>query len=148
MYSLSFQVDFGKDNEVFRKALLIREEIFVKEQKINIEDEFDEYDDESFHVIGSTKDGVVICCARIIKKNNRWYFGRIAVNLHYREVGYASKLLKFLEDYLLNTLGINTVYLDAQFPVVYFYEKMGYILIPDEEVKAVIPCRLMFKELW
>lgn len=136
------------DHTDFQKALQIRKEIFVQEQRVPIEDEFDEYD---------TLDGQ---CEHVLVYYNEEPVGtgririidsfakaeRICVLKPYRKLGLGKIILNTLEE-IAKEKGIVQIRLHGQTQAENFYNKLGYRTLSDVFIEANIPHVLMVKDL-
>lgn len=120
----------------------IRRRVFIEEQKVPVELEWDEFDDSATHFLAALS-GKTIACARL-KTDGQ--IGRMAVLEQYRKRGIGSSLLEFV----LNTATEKQypeVYLHAQVDAIPFYEKHGFTTAGEIFYEANIPHRGMFKKL-
>ena len=120
----------------------IRRRVFIAEQKVPEELEWDEFDDSSIHFL-VTREDQPIACARL-KPDGK--IGRMAVLAEHRNQGTGSKLLQFI----LRKAGeqkLEKVYLHAQVTAVPFYEKQGFTAVGDIFYEADIPHREMLKKV-
>ncbi len=120
----------------------IRYRVFVEEQKVPVELEWDEYDDTATHFI-VTLSGEAIACARL---KNDGQIGRMAVLTEHRNQGIGQELLRFV----IRTAAeknINDVYLHAQVSAIPFYEKQGFTPVGEIFYEANIPHRVMSKKI-
>ena len=105
----------------------LRIEIFVKEQGVPEENEFDDFDSQVPHLV-IFSDGEAVATGRIIPYGeNTVKIGRIAVKKEKRGLHLGEKIVKELirksyED------GAKTVKVGAQTHAVGFYEKCGFTL--------------------
>lgn len=122
-------IDAGIIDNSFRN---LRIEIFVKEQGVPEENEFDEYDLQVPHLV-IFLDGEAVATGRIIPYGeNTVKIGRIAVKKDKRGLGLGEKIVlellrKAKED------GAKTVKVGAQTHAVGFYEKCGFFLVGTPE---------------
>lgn len=122
-------IDVGIIDDSFRN---LRIEIFVKEQGVPEENEFDEYDLQVPHLV-IFSDGEAVATGRIIPYGeNTVKIGRIAVKKDKRGLGLGEKIVlellrKAKED------GAKTVKVGAQTHAVGFYEKCGFTLVGTPE---------------
>ncbi|MBT8118530.1 MAG: GNAT family N-acetyltransferase [Gammaproteobacteria bacterium] len=131
--------DWIQDKDALKS---IRHRVFVEEQKVPVELEWDEYDETATHFI-VTLSGQAIACARL-KSDGQ--IGRMAVLTGYRNQGIGQELLRFV----LRTAAekdINEVYLHAQVSAIPFYEKQGFISVGEIFYEADIPHREMLKKI-
>ena len=120
----------------------IRYQVFVDEQKVPVELEWDEYDDTATHFI-VTLSGEAIACARL---KDDGQIGRMAVLTEYRNQGIGQQLLRFV----IRTAAeknIDNVYLHAQVSAIPFYEKHGFTPVGEIFYEANIPHREMLKKI-
>jgi predicted GNAT family N-acyltransferase len=120
----------------------IRYQVFVDEQKVPVELEWDEYDDTATHFI-VTLSGEAIACARL---KDDGQIGRMAVLTEYRNQGIGQQLLRFV----IRTAAeknIDNVYLHAQVSAIPFYEKQGFTPVGEIFYEANIPHREMLKKI-
>ena len=101
---------------------LIRETVFIEEQKFKIE--FDDTDDIATHIVMYLDNQPVGCC-RLYKQENEYHIGRIAVLKPYRGKGYGEKILLNAER-VAKEKGADSISLSAQVRASGFYEKLGY----------------------
>ncbi len=120
----------------------IRKQVFIDEQMVPEELEWDEYDDLSTHYL-ATLNGEAIASARL-KSDGQ--IGRMAVLPLYRNRGTGSKLLNFvLKDATAKM--IKQVYLHAQVSAMLFYEKHGFTAKGEIFYEANIPHQEMLKKI-
>lgn len=121
--------DGGVIDDSFRN---LRIEIFVKEQGVPQENEFDSYDLEVPHLV-IFLDGEAVATGRNIPYGEKTVkIGRIAVRKDKRGMGLGEKIVlellrKAKED------GAKTVKVGAQTHAVGFYEKCGFSLVGTPE---------------
>ena len=120
----------------------IRRQVFIEEQNVPEDMEWDEHDSSSTHFL-ATLDNKVIATARL-KTDGQ--IGRMAVLAEYRNKGIGSKLLKFV---LLTAKQQKQkkVYLHAQVSAIPFYKKHGFTACGDIFYEANIPHREMSKKI-
>jgi predicted GNAT family N-acyltransferase len=118
----------------------IRRQVFIEEQNVPEELEWDEYDETSSHFLVTLEDKA-IACARL-KPDGQ--IGRMAVMPELRGQGIASQLLQFILQTATNQ-NLKRLYLHAQVSAIPFYEKQGFIVSGDIFYEANIPHREMLK---
>ena len=87
-----------------------RFEVFVCEQKIIEDQEFDDKDKVSYHIMLKENDKVVAYC-RIVPKEIGYDYtsiGRVLVLSSYRRKGIAQEMIKVALDFIKNNLNENT----------------------------------------
>ena len=121
----TIRIDNEKDLQL---AFKVREEVFIVEQKVSREEEFDEFEAESRHYLimdGNTPCGV-----------SRWRttdYGvkleRIAVAKAFRRKGIASLLMQAMIDDINKDASVDSkvLYLNAQVDAMPLYAKFGFL---------------------
>jgi predicted GNAT family N-acyltransferase len=120
----------------------IRVSVFMDEQ--GFKDEFDEIDQNAFHLVGYHENHPVATC-RFFKKDEKYYIGRVAVLKEYRKHHYGAMMIHKAEEYISSYA--NCSYLSAQVRVKGFYEKLGYKMTGDVYDDEGVPHILMYKKL-
>lgn len=121
----------------------IRREVFINEQHVPEELEWDEFDEVAQHVLAVSSVNEAIGTGRIKADG---HIGRMAVLTSYRQQGIGSAILLTLLD-IAKQQKLKNVYLHAQVSAVSFYEKHGFISHGDEFMDAGIPHKTMHKSL-
>ena len=129
-------------------AFHIRKEVFVKEQNVPLEDEFDEFDtlnELSKHILAYYNDQPV-GTGRV-----RWVDGfgkleRICILEPYRKFGLGKVIIRTLEE-IAEEKGLSQVKLHGQTHAEGFYKKLGYQTSSEMFMEDGIPHVLMMKEL-
>lgn len=124
-------VDF-KDN--FTDIEAIRTSVFIKEQNVPIELEWDEFDDDSTHIL-AYYDTKAVATARLLSDG---HIGRMAVLKAYRNRNIGRNMLKYILDLAVQK-SLKNIELSAQAHAVNFYEKNGFKVISDVYMDAGIP---------
>ena len=128
-------------------AMHIRFAVFVDEQNVPADLEPDEYDAVARHFIAETSDGLCVGTLRVVDKEGRIAkIGRVAVLLPYRSLGIGQALMDAGEQDA-KTRGLHSAILDAQVPVIPFYEKRGYVASGPVFDDAGIDHRRMTRDL-
>lgn len=117
----------------------IREEVFVVEQQVPPEIEYDEYEESSTHILASL-DGVLVGTARWRKTENGQKLERFAVLKSARGKGVGEALVKFVLDQIDDT---DPAYLNSQVSAIPFYARMGFEAKGEIFYEAGIPHRKM-----
>jgi len=118
-----------------QKALrMIRQCVFIEEQSVPAELEWDEFDDNSTHFLAIV-DNKPVATARL-KPDGQ--FGRMAVLSPYRHQGVGSALLQFVMRQAKNK-NLKTLYCHAQTSALDFYQRHGFNTYGDEFDDAGIP---------
>jgi predicted GNAT family N-acyltransferase len=111
-------------------GLALRREVFVHEQHVPPEEEFDAYDLTATHVV-ALDDGNVVGCLRILFLDEHAKFGRVVVAASARGKGLASRMMRFAMDHATSH-GQSRFYLTAQTDKLALYEKLGFVAFGDE----------------
>jgi predicted GNAT family N-acyltransferase len=111
-------------NEAKSQVMPIRHEIFIKEQKVPEELEWDEFDQNALHAIVK-QENQVIGTARLIIDNTIARIGRMAIQKEYREQGIGQKLLSILIQ-TAKEKGAQECILHAQTHAIAFYAKADF----------------------
>jgi len=131
-----------------RKSLQVREAVFVREQNVPIELERDEYDADALHLLAiNTNTNEPVGTARIVDKGNGVAkIGRVAVLSTFRGLGVGDALMNAAIG-TTRTLNFVTLILDAQLPVIAFYERFGFVAEGDVFLDAGIEHRRMTRRV-
>jgi predicted GNAT family N-acyltransferase len=117
----------------------IRETVFMQEQNVPAELEWDGEDAQALHLLASDQQGHPIGCARILHDG---HIGRMAVLKPWRGRGIGHSLLQRAVE-VVRTIGCREAFLDAQCYAIPFYERSGFIAEGEEFMDAGIPHRHM-----
>lgn len=121
------------------KLRAVRHSVFVQEQNVPEELEWDEADERAYHVLATSADGKPIGTGRL---KLDCHIGRMAVLSAWRGRGVGSTILRTLVD-LAEKEGCGVVRLHAQTHALEFYAKYGFSVVSDEFDEAGIPHRVM-----
>ena len=135
-------------NEMYEIAKS-RFEVFVCEQKIVEEQDFDDKDKVCHHIMLKENDKVVAYC-RIVPKEIGYDYtsiGRVLVLSSYRRKGIAQEMIKVALDFIKNNLNENIVVLSGQLYAKGLYESVGFNVISDVYDEVNIPHVKMKVEL-
>lgn len=148
---MSFEIKYFSDltvDELYEIAKS-RFEVFVCEQNITSEQDFDDKDKKCHHVM-LKRDNRVVAYSRIVPKGIGYDYisiGRVLVLESYRRKGIAQKMMKACLEYIKNNLDENTVVLSAQLYIKDLYEGVGFKAISDVYDEVSIPHVKMKVEL-
>ena len=138
---VEFGVEAGDWSEFREQARLVREAVFVDEQKVPRDMERDEQDATSQHVIARNGDGGAIGTGRLLSDGQ---LGRMAVLADWRGKGVGRALLeRLLEEAARLSLG--HLALHAQTQASGFYRRFGFVEEGPEFMEAGIPHRTMVR---
>jgi predicted GNAT family N-acyltransferase len=129
-------------------AMAIRFEVFVDEQRVPAELEPDAYDADAVHLLAINEHtGEAIGTARIVDKGNGVAkIGRVAVRRAWRGHGVGEALMRRAIN-RAQAEAMTAVILDAQVPVIPFYERLGFVAEGPLFDDAGIPHRRMTRRL-
>ncbi len=117
----------------------IRRAVFIEEQQVPEEEEWDGHDESSYHVIALNDEGEPIGTGRLMLEGR---IGRMAVLREYRRMGVGRAILELLIE-IARKEGIGTVILHAQTHALAFYERSGFAPYGRVFTEAGIPHRAM-----
>lgn len=127
------QVHRVRTNEELQQAFRIRNEVFVQEQQVASEEEYDEYDASAAHYLAYGKDKVACGTARWRETQHGIKLERFAVLAPYRGQGAGAAILqRILVDINESEQADQLTYLHAQITALPFYERYGFKKIGDE----------------
>jgi predicted GNAT family N-acyltransferase len=121
----------------------VRETVYIQEQDIPEDLEWDGEDETCTHILVTTPDGNPVATARMMRNG---HIGRLAVLKPSRRRNIGSRMLSMLCEEAKNA-GLKHVYLDAQTYAIPFYEKQGFQVVGEEFMDAGIPHKHMVKNL-
>ncbi|MFD0152354.1 GNAT family N-acetyltransferase [Streptomyces sp. NPDC055721] len=134
----------------------VRREVFVEEQGVPQELEYDTYDTTAVHVLAVREDGLPLGTGRLLHGTDALgrtggdasvgSLGRLAVNKAARGLGVGAALVRGIED-AARERGLAAVDLHAQTHALGFYERLGYEAYGPEFPDAGIPHRSMRRAL-
>ncbi|KKI93676.1 acetyltransferase [Bacillus sp. SA1-12] len=129
--------------EQLEDAFSVRRTVFVDEQQVPEEEEIDQFEDESTHVV-LYDNGEPIGAARIRVLDGIGKLERICVLSSSRKKG-AGKLLVLKLEEIAAAQGVTKLKLNAQTHAIPFYERLGYETVSDVFMDAGIPHVTMIK---
>jgi Predicted acyltransferase len=127
---------FSSGAAAFQSARDIRRKVFIEEQHVPVEEEWDALDDIATHVL-VTVDAIPAGTARFYPEDGWLKIGRVAVLLPYRGLGLGHALLRYSLEHG-DTGEYDRVFLNAQTDKMRFYEKHGFHRIGEEFDEAGI----------
>ncbi|MCK9989895.1 MAG: hypothetical protein RugAbin2_00909 [Rugosibacter sp.] len=136
---VEFSLASGTWDELGTLAKPVREAVFVVEQGVPLELEWDEYDAASLHVLARDSNGTVIGTGRLLPDG---HIGRLAVLANWRGKDVGRALMERLIDEAAKKQQ-QALLLHAQVQALGFYEKLGFVAEGDVFMEAGIPHRLM-----
>ncbi|MFF9910963.1 GNAT family N-acetyltransferase [Streptomyces sp. NPDC013457] len=134
----------------------VRREVFVVEQNVPQDIEYDRYDETAVHVLAVREDGLPLGTGRLLHGADALgktggdasvgSLGRLAVSKAARGLGVGAALVRAIED-AARARGLTAVDLHAQTHALGFYERLGYEVYGPEFPDAGIPHRAMRRAL-
>lgn len=136
------RVEVVEWNRAEPESKAIRETVFIHEQGVPVELEWDGLDSACAHVLAWNNRGEAIGTARMQQNGT---IGRMAVLKDWRGRGVGRALLRTLLD-LATRRGLSRVTLSAQTHALGFYKRAGFDVVGEPFIDAGIPHRKMVKE--
>jgi len=116
------------------KLASVRRQVFIEEQNVPEELEWDKFDETAIHCL-ATIDGNAVGTGRLMSNGQ---LGRMAVLKTFRHQGIGSKLLELLINEH-RKISDKPIIIHAQTHAVNFYQKFGFVIKGDEFDEAGIP---------
>lgn len=124
-------------------ARLLRDQVFIEEQQVSEDEEYDGLDVHCSHYV-LFKAEIPVATARLRPMGEAFKLERMAVDANWRMHGYGKLLMEsILKEPRLKGL---KVYLHAQLQAAGFYEKLGFLPEGPHFEEAAIWHVKMFKE--
>ncbi|WP_244334159.1 GNAT family N-acetyltransferase [Streptomyces seoulensis] len=154
--SVPFTVRAAEDLADHEACFAVRKDVFVGEQGVPQDIEYDAYDASAVHVLAVDEDGVPLGTGRLLHGEaaaaktggdaSVGSLGRLAVTRRARGLGVGAALVRAIED-AARSLGLTAVDLHAQTQALGFYERLGYTAYGPEFQDAGIAHRAMRRPL-
>jgi predicted GNAT family N-acyltransferase len=154
--STGFSVREAAGKEDREACFAVRRDVFVVEQRVPQEIEYDRYDETAVHVLAVREDGLPLGTGRLLHGEDAvgktgadasvGSLGRLAVTRAARGLGVGVALVRAIED-AARERGLEAVDLHAQTHALGFYERLGYEPYGPEFQDAGIPHRAMRRAL-
>lgn len=132
---MSIRVTLGDWETQRQDAQAVRYEVFVVEQKVPLEMEWDEMDARCVHALAYDAEGQVVGTGRLLPDG---HIGRMAVSRPARGQGIGALMLEALVD-AARQRGDREVMLNAQTQAEPFYERYGFRREGEIFMEAGIP---------
>ncbi|MER5434773.1 GNAT family N-acetyltransferase [Streptomyces sp. NPDC002588] len=153
----AYTVRVAQDPADLEACFAVRKEVFVAEQGVPEDLEYDAYDTAAVHVLAVREDGVALGTGRLLYGAEAaaaktggdlsvGSLGRLAVTREARGLGVGVALVRAVEE-AARAHGLTAVDLHAQTQALGFYERLGYEAYGPEEMEAGIPHRSMRRSL-
>ena len=137
-----FKIRAGRWDELQNDAKLIREQVFIQEQQIAVEDEWDAEDAVSVHFVVYDQDQP-IATARLLQNNS---VGRVAVLKSHRGLGIGKLLMHQIIQQAKHQQR-EFLKLSSQVHAIQFYAGLGFNVEGEQYLDCGIPhvdMRLLF----
>ncbi|MFI1370683.1 GNAT family N-acetyltransferase [Streptomyces longwoodensis] len=152
----AYTVRVAKDLADREACFALRKEVFVAEQGVPEEIEYDAYDAVAVHVLAVREDGLPLGTGRLLHGGaalgktggdaSVGSLGRLAVSRAARGLGVGAALVRAIEE-AARARGLAAVDLHAQTQALGFYERLGYVAYGPQFPDAGIPHRAMRRVL-
>ncbi|MER6527473.1 GNAT family N-acetyltransferase [Streptomyces sp. NPDC001508] len=152
----SYTVRVAEDPADREACFAVRKEVFVVEQGVPQDIEYDAYDADAVHVLAVGADGEPLGTGRLLHGAQATQktggdpslgsLGRLAVRREARGLGVGVALVRAIEE-AARARGLTAVDLHAQTHALGFYERLGYVPYGPEYPEAGIPHRAMRRAL-
>ncbi|MCE3000151.1 MAG: GNAT family N-acetyltransferase [Betaproteobacteria bacterium] len=139
MDSLRYELGYASWLRDAAALQAVRRQVFVEEQGVPEQLEWDEWDAVSLHVLAQDAAGQAIGTGRLLPDG---HVGRMAVVRDWRKHGVGGALLDALLD-AARARGLAEIALNAQTHALGFYARRGFLVEGDEFDDAGIPHRRM-----
>jgi predicted GNAT family N-acyltransferase len=127
-------------------CLALRHEVFVGEQNVPEEEEVDDLEDVSLHLL-ATDGGRPVGTARLTILGETAKIGRVCVVAAQRGTGLGAALIRAALDLARQQPGVTRAKLGAQVYAIGFYEKLGFEVVGPVYDDAGIDHRDMVRDL-
>ena len=135
------KIEIVKWIDEYELLTMIREKVFIEEQEVTSQLEWDGMDKDAIHFL-AFKDKKGVGCARAFVIQNRMQLGRMAVLREYRGEGIGSALIETAMT-LAKLNQLSGIYISAQCHAINFYKKFGFEVTSDIYLDVEIPHRDM-----
>ncbi|MFF7947567.1 GNAT family N-acetyltransferase [Streptomyces griseorubiginosus] len=156
MSTPAYEVRVADDPADREACFTVRKEVFVGEQGVPEDIEYDAYDAVALHVLAVREDGTPLGTGRLLFGEaaagktggdaSVGSLGRLAVTQAARGLGVGAALVRAIED-AARARGLAAVDLHAQTHALGFYERLGYVAYGPEFPDAGIAHRAMRRVL-
>ena len=138
------RIVIGDWDSVREHAQALRIEVFVVEQGVPVELEWDEADEVSIHAVAYDDEGLPVATGRLLPDG---HIGRMAVRKSARGRGIGDAVLRALLDEA-KRLDYRELVLHAQTHAAGFYARHGFVREGEEFMEAGIPHYRMVLSNW
>lgn len=131
---MSIRITLGDWEAQRADAQPVRYEVFVLEQKVPLEMEWDEMDVQCLHAVAYDANGLAVGTGRLLPDG---HIGRMAVRQSARNKGIGARMLEVLVE-AARKRGDRQVMLNAQIQAEAFYQRYGFLREGDVFMEAGI----------
>ncbi len=142
--TINLQAQIVQTDEQLRDAFSVRKQVFVEEQHVSAEEEYDQFEEVATHVVIYDED-VPIGAGRLRIVDEIGKMERICVLASHRKKGVGKIIMNSLEAYAKEK-SLPKLKLHAQTHAEVFYKMLGYETVSDVFMEADIPHVVMIKE--
>lgn len=143
---MAFRVIKASSDQELRKAFAIREEVFVIEQQVPANEEFDEFEDDSHHFVALDENENPIGSARWRYTEKGVKMERFTVKKELRGKGLGTAIVQAVVDDISTHAEKGTyLYMHSQLDAVPLYAKFGFKKEGDQFDECGIMHYLMWK---
>ncbi|MDX3241946.1 GNAT family N-acetyltransferase [Streptomyces sp. ME18-1-4] len=152
----AYTVRVAEDPADREACFAVRKEVFVGEQGVPEDLEYDAHDAGAVHVLAVGEDGLPLGTGRLLYGEaaaartggdpSVGSLGRLAVTCEARGLGVGVALVRAIEE-AAHARGLRAVDLHAQTHALGFYERLGYVAYGPEDLEAGIAHRSMRRSL-
>ncbi len=136
-HRMTLQIQITRDPADIRACMQLRRVVFVEEQGVPHDIEFDGEDDACTHVIVKT-DGRPVGTARFHIPGDYAKIQRVCISSDHRGLGIGAALIRFIVEHVEKTEAVTSVRLGAQVSALDFYRKLGFTEYGEEYLDANI----------
>lgn len=138
--STTLHIQICDSEDLYKKTLAIRFEVFVNEQQVPASEEIDEFEDKAQHII-ALYNQTPVGTARFRETHFGIKIERVAVLKDFRNLYIGKHIMLFIMGILKNSPKL--IYLHAQIQVVPFYNSLNFIEESNIFYEANIPHQKM-----
>ncbi|TYR79481.1 GNAT family N-acetyltransferase [Priestia megaterium] len=139
------EVKIAASKQDLEDAYYVRMKVFVEEQKVDAEEEIDQYEDEATHIVVYDQQKPV-GAGRFRIVDGYGKMERICVLPTHRKDGVGKLIMTTMEE-LASARKLSKLKLHAQTQAEGFYKKLGYVTVSGEFMDAGIPHVEMVKRV-
>ncbi|ACZ61987.1 acetyltransferase, GNAT family [Dehalococcoides mccartyi VS] len=127
---IMYQVCLVENENILQMVFALRYRVFVTEQGIDPDTEYDLYDKTARHLVIHNGERALACCRIRMLDKSLAKIERVAVDIDHRKFGLGRKMMNYAVS-MLKTENVDRVVVHAQTSALGFYTSLGYA--PDGE---------------